>query len=153
MAASDENSGVVKKIGETTTGIGPYTFVLEATHLVPKIMLTKRKTVGLRVPDHNVCRAIVSELGSPIISTSATLPDGTVLADPVDIEQHLGGALRRRDDKVDGAGALGVVAVELSGVEARAVEQQIGDIGRLDELLDGTGEDELLFEVCLDREP
>ncbi|MBU1742575.1 MAG: threonylcarbamoyl-AMP synthase [Proteobacteria bacterium] len=83
---------------------GPYTFVLEATHLVPKIMLTKRKTVGLRVPDHNVCRAIVRELGSPIISTSATLPDGTVLADPHDIDQHLGHAL----DAVIDAGPISV---------------------------------------------
>jgi tRNA threonylcarbamoyl adenosine modification protein (Sua5/YciO/YrdC/YwlC family) len=72
---------------------GPYTFVLEATHLVPKIMLTKRKTVGLRVPDNNICRAIVTQLGSPIISTSATLPDGEILADPTDIESHLGHAL------------------------------------------------------------
>ncbi len=72
---------------------GPYTFVLEATHLVPKIMLTKRKTVGLRVPDNNVCRAIVTQLSSPIISTSATLPEGEILADPTDIEYHLGHAL------------------------------------------------------------
>jgi len=50
---------------------GPYTFVLEGTKLVPKIMLTKRKTVGIRVPDNNICLAIVQVLGRPIISTSA----------------------------------------------------------------------------------
>jgi tRNA threonylcarbamoyl adenosine modification protein (Sua5/YciO/YrdC/YwlC family) len=50
---------------------GPYTFVLEGTRLVPKIMLTKRKTVGIRVPDNTICLAIVSTLGRPIISTSA----------------------------------------------------------------------------------
>ena len=50
---------------------GPYTFVLEATQLVPKIMLTKRKTVGIRVPDNAICLAIVKTLGRPIISTSA----------------------------------------------------------------------------------
>jgi tRNA threonylcarbamoyl adenosine modification protein (Sua5/YciO/YrdC/YwlC family) len=50
---------------------GPYTFVLEATQLVPKIMLTKRKTIGIRVPDNTICLAIVRTLGRPIISTSA----------------------------------------------------------------------------------
>ena len=54
---------------------GPYTFILEGTKLVPKIMLTKRKTVGIRVPDNNICLAIVRTLGRPIISTSAKLDD------------------------------------------------------------------------------
>ena len=52
---------------------GPYTFILEGTKLVPKIMLTKRKTVGIRVPDNNICLDIVRTLGRPIISTSARL--------------------------------------------------------------------------------
>ena len=50
---------------------GPYTFILEATKLVPKIMLTKRKEIGIRIPDNNICRAIVKELSMPIISSSA----------------------------------------------------------------------------------
>jgi len=50
---------------------GPYTFVMEGTKLVPKIMLTKRKTVGIRVPDNKICLAIVEALGRPVISTSA----------------------------------------------------------------------------------
>lgn len=54
---------------------GPYTFILEGSKLVPKIMLTKRKTVGIRVPDDNICRTIVRTLGRPIISTSALLDD------------------------------------------------------------------------------
>jgi len=54
---------------------GPYTFILEGTKLVPKIMLTKRKTVGIRVPDNKICSAIVRTLGRPIISTSAGLDD------------------------------------------------------------------------------
>ena len=60
---------------------GPYTFVLEGTKLVPKIMLTKRKTVGIRVPDNNVCLGIVRTLGRPVISTSAGLDD------PYEIEE------------------------------------------------------------------
>jgi tRNA threonylcarbamoyl adenosine modification protein (Sua5/YciO/YrdC/YwlC family) len=60
---------------------GPYTFILEGTKLVPKIMLTKRKTVGIRVPDNNICISIVQELGRPIISTSALLDDPSLIQD------------------------------------------------------------------------
>lgn len=73
---------------------GPYTFILEGSRLVPKIMLTKRRTVGIRVPDHAICLAIVSELGHPIISTSATNPEnGGILETPTDIRETLGHAL------------------------------------------------------------
>lgn len=54
---------------------GPYTFILEGTRLVPKIMLTKRKTVGIRVPDNRICLALVRTFGRPIISTSASRDD------------------------------------------------------------------------------
>ncbi len=54
---------------------GPYTFILEGTKLVPKIMLTKRKTVGIRVPNNKICLAIVQVFGRPIISTSAGYDD------------------------------------------------------------------------------
>jgi tRNA threonylcarbamoyl adenosine modification protein (Sua5/YciO/YrdC/YwlC family) len=60
---------------------GPYTFILEGSKLVPKIMLTKRKTAGIRVPDHKICLALVQDLGNPIITTSATMPDGSILND------------------------------------------------------------------------
>ncbi|MDL1964645.1 MAG: threonylcarbamoyl-AMP synthase [Deltaproteobacteria bacterium] len=61
---------------------GPYTFILEGSKLVPKIMLTKRKTAGIRVPDNAICLSIVEELGNPIITTSATMPDGSIIHDP-----------------------------------------------------------------------
>jgi tRNA threonylcarbamoyl adenosine modification protein (Sua5/YciO/YrdC/YwlC family) len=61
---------------------GPYTFVLEGSKLVPKIMLTKRKTAGIRVPDNPICLALVEELENPIITTSATMPNGTIFHDP-----------------------------------------------------------------------
>lgn len=60
---------------------GPYTFILEGSKLVPKIMLTKRKTAGIRVPDHKICLELVEGLGNPIITTSATMPDGSILND------------------------------------------------------------------------
>lgn len=55
---------------------GPYTFLLPATKLVPKLVMNpKRKTTGIRVPDHQVCQAILQTLGNPIISSSAHSPD------------------------------------------------------------------------------
>ncbi|WP_026630866.1 L-threonylcarbamoyladenylate synthase [Dyadobacter alkalitolerans] len=49
---------------------GPYTFILEATSAVPKLLNTNKKTVGIRVPDNNIARLIVKELGNPIVTTS-----------------------------------------------------------------------------------
>lgn len=72
---------------------GPYTFILQGTRLVPKIMLTDRKTVGIRVPDNNISLAIVSALGRPIISTSAGFDD------PVSIMEAYGSFL---DIVIDG---------------------------------------------------
>ena len=57
---------------------GPYAFILPATKLVPKIILNpKRKTTGIRVPDHALCQALLKQMGHPIVSTSARLPEGT----------------------------------------------------------------------------
>ena len=69
---------------------GPYTFILPGSKLVPKIMLTKRKTVGIRVPQNNICLAIVQALGHPIISTSVGLSGQEVLSDPLQIEEKFG---------------------------------------------------------------
>lgn len=55
---------------------GPYTFLLPATKQVPKLVMNpKRKSTGIRVPDHSICQALLNELGNPIISTSAHLPN------------------------------------------------------------------------------
>ncbi|MBP8646486.1 MAG: threonylcarbamoyl-AMP synthase [Syntrophobacteraceae bacterium] len=83
---------------------GPYTFILEGSRLVPKIMLTKRQTVGIRVPDHAICLAIVREFGHPIINTSATDPESRILQTPQEIKEKLGHAL---DLIIDGGGVSG----------------------------------------------
>ncbi len=49
---------------------GPFTFILNASNKVPKILKNKKKTVGIRVPDNNIVRSIVEELGNPILTTS-----------------------------------------------------------------------------------
>lgn len=66
---------------------GPYTFILEASRLVPKIILPKRQTTGIRVPDNRICLALVRELGQPIISTSVKAENGDILSDPYAIKE------------------------------------------------------------------
>jgi tRNA threonylcarbamoyl adenosine modification protein (Sua5/YciO/YrdC/YwlC family) len=69
---------------------GPYTFILEASRLVPKIILPKRPTTGIRVPDNQICLALIRELGQPIISTSVKSADGEDLGDPYTIGENFG---------------------------------------------------------------
>jgi tRNA threonylcarbamoyl adenosine modification protein (Sua5/YciO/YrdC/YwlC family) len=66
---------------------GPYTFILEATRLVPKIILPKKKSTGIRVPDNKICLAIVAELGHPIVSTSIKTQQGGYMNDPQEIHE------------------------------------------------------------------
>ncbi|MCP3951066.1 MAG: threonylcarbamoyl-AMP synthase, partial [Desulfobacterales bacterium] len=78
---------------------GPYTFVLAGSKLVPKIMLTKRKTAGIRVPDNQICMALVEALGNPILSTSAKDSDGSIFYDASLIHEHFD---NRLDAVIDG---------------------------------------------------
>ena len=64
---------------------GPYTFILPAARQVPKKLWSKRKTVGIRIPDNPIALKIVDDLGNPIISTSTTNRKGDVLYDPYEI--------------------------------------------------------------------
>ncbi|HNZ31382.1 MAG: L-threonylcarbamoyladenylate synthase [Smithellaceae bacterium] len=67
---------------------GAYTFILEASRLVPKIILPKRSTTGIRVPDNQICLALIRELGEPIISTSVKTAQGESLGDPSIIKEN-----------------------------------------------------------------
>ncbi|MEW6348097.1 MAG: L-threonylcarbamoyladenylate synthase [Thermodesulfobacteriota bacterium] len=78
---------------------GPYTFVLEATRLVPRIVLTRKKEVGIRIPDNEICLALVAEMGNPILSSSVRLPDDQLLDDPKEISSIYKGQI---DLVVDG---------------------------------------------------
>jgi tRNA threonylcarbamoyl adenosine modification protein (Sua5/YciO/YrdC/YwlC family) len=88
---------------------GPYTFILEASRIVPKIILPKRQTTGIRIPDNRICNALVAEMGSPIISTSVKSEGGELLSDPRMIEELFG---KRVDMIIDG----GIIAAEPSSV-------------------------------------
>lgn len=70
---------------------GPYTFVLKATRLVPRIVLTKRNEVGIRIPDNRICQALLEQLGNPILSSSVRMPDDQLLDDPKEIQRMYGG--------------------------------------------------------------
>ena len=79
---------------------GPYTFVLPGSKLVPKVMATKQKTVGIRVPDNPISQALITALGNPIVNTSVQLgEDDEPLADPFDIDLAIG---NRVDIIIDG---------------------------------------------------
>jgi len=106
---------------------GPYTFILEGSRLVPNLMLTKRKTAGIRVPDHNICIALVEGLGNPIISTSATLPDGSVFYDPSLIHDHFG---NRLDAVIDGGPTPGNPSsvISLIGDTPEVIRKGAGDV-------------------------
>jgi tRNA threonylcarbamoyl adenosine modification protein (Sua5/YciO/YrdC/YwlC family) len=69
---------------------GPYTFVLPAMKIVPKIMVSKQKTVGIRVPANAICQALVQKLGNPILNTSAALADEGPFAEAFEIEESWG---------------------------------------------------------------
>jgi tRNA threonylcarbamoyl adenosine modification protein (Sua5/YciO/YrdC/YwlC family) len=70
---------------------GPYTFILPATHEVPRrLQQSKRKTIGIRVPDNPICSAILTALDAPLMSVTLILPDeDRILADPEEIYQRL----------------------------------------------------------------
>lgn len=69
---------------------GAYTFILPATRLVPRLLQRDRKAVGVRIPDHWFCRAIVEMAGEPIITTSIPLSDELIHVDPLEIEAQFG---------------------------------------------------------------
>jgi tRNA threonylcarbamoyl adenosine modification protein (Sua5/YciO/YrdC/YwlC family) len=102
---------------------GPYTFILEATREAPKLVHMKRKTVGIRVPDHAVALALASVLGTPVASTSASV-NGEILIDPREIEA----AFPDLDlvIEADGVGLTPSTIVDLSGDEPRLVRDGAG---------------------------
>jgi tRNA threonylcarbamoyl adenosine modification protein (Sua5/YciO/YrdC/YwlC family) len=110
---------------------GCYAFILEATREVPRRLLhASRRTIGLRVPDHPVVRALLAELGEPLLSSTMTLPGETVpLSDPQEIRERL-------DHQVDlilDAGSCGVTPttiVNLTGPEPTIVRAGKGDTAR-----------------------
>ena len=106
---------------------GPFTFILEATRLVPKILLEKRKTVGIRVPDNVVCMSLLHAFGKPIISTSACLESMDYINDPEEIES----IFRHKADFFLNCGMGGTepsTVIDLSGEEPVVLREGKGKV-------------------------
>ncbi|MEK6197996.1 MAG: L-threonylcarbamoyladenylate synthase [Desulfobacterales bacterium] len=109
---------------------GPFTFVLSASKLVPKIMITKQKTVGIRVPDNNICLALIEELGNPILTTSAILDkEGAPLSEAYEFDELLGNMV---DLIIDGGMVFPdpSTIVSFTGDEPEILRQGKGDISQ-----------------------
>jgi tRNA threonylcarbamoyl adenosine modification protein (Sua5/YciO/YrdC/YwlC family) len=111
---------------------GPYTFILPATREVPKrLQNPKRRTIGIRVPDHVFVRAVLEALGEPIMSSTLTLPgDDRPLTDPVEIEERIG----HQVDVIIDAGPAGIEptsVIDLSSGEVEVLRVGRGDVSAL----------------------
>lgn len=106
---------------------GPYTFILPAAKNVPKKLWSKRKTVGIRIPDHPVALKIVEGLGNPIVSTSTTTRKGDLLVDPMEIKS----VFNFQVDLMLASGNLSSIpstVIDLSGEEPVIVREGAGDV-------------------------
>ena len=99
---------------------GPYTFILPATRQLPKMLQNpKRRTIGIRVPDHPLVSAMLEELGEPIMSSTLSLPgDELPLTDPLEIEERIGHEV----DLVIDAGPTGIEPTTILDLSAGSVE-------------------------------
>ena len=105
---------------------GPYTFILEASKQVPKILKTKKDTVGIRVPDNTIARCIVKELGNPILS--ASLPGEYVeeYTDPEIINESFGHLV---DMVIDGGvgGIIPSTIIDFTKDEPQLIREGAGE--------------------------
>lgn len=111
---------------------GPYTFILQATREVPKrLQNPKRRTIGLRVPDHPVVAAMLDSLGEPVMSSTLQLPEDEMpLTDPFDIDARIGHDIEMIID----AGPTGIAptsVVDLSEGRIRILRVGRGDVSSL----------------------
>lgn len=109
---------------------GPFTFILRATHEVPRrLQNPRRKTIGIRVPDNNIARALLEDLGEPIMSTTLILPgDDLPLTDMDEIRERL----EQQVDLIIDGGSCGyepTTIVDLVEGAPRLVRQGKGDFG------------------------
>jgi len=111
---------------------GPYTFILEGTKELPRRVLhPKRKTIGIRVPEHAMVSALLAELDEPLLTSTLLLPgEDLPLTDPEDIRERL----EKQVDLVIEAGACGPEAttvIDLTGGAPEVVRQGLGPLAPL----------------------
>lgn len=108
---------------------GAYTFILPTMKIVPKIMTSKQKTVGIRVPDNNICLALVEALGNPILTTSAILnADEEPVGEAYELEEKLANLV---DLIIDGGQIYPEpsTVISLTGSEPVILREGKGDSG------------------------
>ena len=110
---------------------GPYTFIFEASLEVPKIMLRKRRTIGIRMPDNPIALALLQELGEPLLSSSIRDPELDFVNDPEEIERLFGSKVEM---VIDGGAVLPVpsTVVDLSKGEPVLIRDGKGDVDILE---------------------
>ena len=111
---------------------GPYTFILPATRELPKrLQNPKRRTIGIRVPDHPLVHAILDALGEPIMSSTLSLPGEELpLTDPLEIEAKIGHEI----DLIVDAGPTGIdptSVLDLTGGSVEVLRRGRGDVSAL----------------------
>jgi tRNA threonylcarbamoyl adenosine modification protein (Sua5/YciO/YrdC/YwlC family) len=108
---------------------GPYTFILQATRETPKrLQNPKRRTIGIRVPEHPVPQALLTELGEPIMSSTLHLPgDPMPMTDALEIQQRL---LHQVDAVIDGGncGLEPTSVIDLEGPAPVVTRRGKGDV-------------------------
>ncbi|MDD2557030.1 MAG: L-threonylcarbamoyladenylate synthase [Desulfuromonadaceae bacterium] len=106
---------------------GPYTFVLEATREVPGLLVTRQRTVGVRMPDNQIVLEIVRQLEHPLVTTSVNITQQQTYEDPSLIEDELGGQL---DMVIDGGKLSGDPSTVISLLDDKieVLRQGRGDI-------------------------
>ncbi len=105
---------------------GPYTFILPASKLVPRILQSKKDTIGLRIPDNKIAQAIVKELGRPILS--ASLP-GEMVEDYTDPEVMYENFMNEVDYVIEGGmgGTTPSTIIDCTGDEPVVIRQGLGE--------------------------
>jgi tRNA threonylcarbamoyl adenosine modification protein (Sua5/YciO/YrdC/YwlC family) len=107
---------------------GPYTYILEANKKVPKLLRTRKDTVGIRVPNNVVSHTLLQALGHPILSTSLPLAEDThILTDPDEIDELFG---HQVDLVVDGGegGAVPSTIVDCTGLAPVVLREGLGTV-------------------------
>ncbi|CAM02496.1 tRNA threonylcarbamoyl adenosine modification protein (Sua5/YciO/YrdC/YwlC family) [Saccharopolyspora erythraea NRRL 2338] len=125
------NNAVFRAVKASTPG--SYTFILPATREVPRrLMHPKKKTVGIRIPDHVAAQALLSEVGEPLVSSTLLLPDQE---DPLTQGWEIKELLDHAVDAVVDSGDCGVeptTVIDFSGDEPEIVRRGAGDTSRFE---------------------
>ena len=109
---------------------GPFTFILPATNKLPKSLQTNRKTIGIRVPDHPIPRAIVLALGNPIITTSVKDDIDDILEYPNEIEVIIDQNEHKADLIIDGgwSGMTPSSVIDASTDDLEIIREGLGQV-------------------------